>query len=224
MKIILTGSAGILGSQLHQFLSTSGHSVTALDLTLGHDLTNETFITNFFREHRGDAIINAHVLNDHVVPGLKRRLFFDCSYSEFLRILDVNVASLFAVCSAYIKNNQHGRIINFSSIYGHRVPDPSMYDGGHKSPAYCVSKAAVGYLGKYLASHAPKFRVNTIVCGGVYNRQSAEFVSKYNAKVPVGRMMTPEEVIGLVTFLLSNDSDYCTGGEFFIDGGYCARS
>ena len=78
-------------------------------------------------------------------------------------------------------------------------------------------------LTKYLAVHAPKFNINCIVPGGIENKQPLAFKKKYIKDLPASRMMKKSEILGLVNFLLSKESTYCTGSEFFIDGGWNAR-
>ena len=47
MKIVITGSEGLLGKQLVRDLSST-YQIIKLDLKLGHDLNNENFVSNFF--------------------------------------------------------------------------------------------------------------------------------------------------------------------------------
>ena len=42
------------------------------------------------------------------------------------------------------------------------------------------------------------------------------------ATVPLGRIGEPEEVAGLIAFLVSGESSYCTGADFVVDGGMLA--
>jgi NAD(P)-dependent dehydrogenase (short-subunit alcohol dehydrogenase family) len=224
MKIIVTGSHGIVGKQIVKDLKKNSRiKVIELDIKLGHDLTNEKDVVKIFRKMQANALINCFVINDHVKNTNKKKNFLNYTLEDFSNTLNVNVIALFSVCREFIKNNTRGKIINFSSIYGYRSPRPSFYDGSHKNPAYGASKAAVSNLTKYLAVHAPKFNINCIILGGIDNKQSKSFKTKYSKDLPIPRMMKKHEIFGFVKFLLSKDSAYCTGSEFFIDGGWNAR-
>ena len=65
MKVILTGSEGVIGKQLFQNLSKT-NNVKKLDLLLGHDLTDENFVKTWFKKNKADCLINCFALNDHV--------------------------------------------------------------------------------------------------------------------------------------------------------------
>ena len=135
--------------------------------------------------------------------------------------VEINLTSLFSVCREFIRNNERGNIVNFSSIYGLRSPDSRIYGVGEKPISYGASKAGVIQLSRHLAAHsAPNFRVNTIVLGGIFDNQDSEFVEKYSYKVPLGRMGLPSEILGAVEFLTSESSSYITGSSINIDGGW----
>jgi len=225
MKIIVTGATGLIGKTLVPCLREKGHEVIECSRSLGHDLTDEKFVEEFFEENRADALVNLFGLDDKLKKHGDVWNFTTASIKEYL---EANVVALFFVCREFARWNtdkcrrNNVSIVNFSSIYGVVSPDCALYDG-HKHVGYAVSKAAVNHLSKYLAVHlAPRVRVNTVICGGVRGEQGKEFVEKYNKKVPMGRMAEPEELVGLVEFLCSPASSYCTGGEFTIDGGYTA--
>jgi NAD(P)-dependent dehydrogenase (short-subunit alcohol dehydrogenase family) len=226
MKIIVTGSHGVIGSQIVSDLKKKINTeVIELDYKLGHDLSNEKYVVEFFSKTPADALVNCFVVNDHIKFDTKKKSFMDYPLENFSKSFNINVTALFSVCREFIRNNSVGKIVNFSSIYGYRSPKPSLYleHGGDKDPSYGSSKAAVSNLTKYLAVHAPKFNINCIVPGGIENGQSSSFQSKYSQDLPIARMMDRKEITGLVRFLLSEDSSYCTGGEFFLDGGWNAR-
>jgi NAD(P)-dependent dehydrogenase (short-subunit alcohol dehydrogenase family) len=52
----------------------------------------------------------------------------------------------------------------------------------------------------------------------------AEQVQRFEADTPLGRMATPEEMIGPTVFLLSEAATFCTGVDLLVDGGFgCCR-
>jgi NAD(P)-dependent dehydrogenase (short-subunit alcohol dehydrogenase family) len=222
-KIIVTGARGLIGQSLVSQFRARGVEVLELDLATGHDLTDETFVREWFAANRAPALVNAFALNDHVETPRKSNRLLDISLESFDRFLQINLRSLFSVCREYARNNDAGSIVNFTSVYGIVSPIPELYGDDEKHIGYGVSKAGVIQLSRHLAVHlAPKIRVNTVAPGGVVHRQSREFQAAYGAQTPLGRMMSVDEAYGVVEFLVSSKSSYCTGGLFTIDGGWTA--
>jgi NAD(P)-dependent dehydrogenase (short-subunit alcohol dehydrogenase family) len=222
-RVIVTGSEGLIGRAVTMSLASSGYEILKLDLALGHDLTDERFVAHWFQEHHAEHLVNLFAINDTVVAARKTSSFLDVDLQSVRRCLDVNVVALLSVCREFIRNQKTGTIVNFSSIYGMGAPKPSLYSGGEKFIAYGVSKAAVIQLTRHLAVHAaPEFRVNCVVPGGVFDSQPGGFVDRYSKETPIGRMMTAQEITGMIEFLLSDKSSYCIGGVFAVDGGWTA--
>lgn len=220
MKIVITGSEGLLGKEISNFLKKN-HEVFDLDITLGHDLTDEEFVIDWFKKNHADSLVNCFALNDHVSKGEKRGTIFDISLDSFSEFLKINLTSLFSVCREFAKNNSEGSIINFSATTGIVSARPDLYNGAHKHPAYSISKAGVSNMTKFLATHlAPNFRVNCIAPGGVKNDQELDFIEKYSKLTPLKRMMEKNELNELVEFLCSKKSSYITGSEIVVDGGW----
>ncbi len=219
-KVIITGSEGLIGSELSKYLS-SNFEILKLDLELGHDLTDESFVKESFKNNNADCLVNCFAMNDHVEKNQKRGTLFDITLESFSKILQVNLVSLFSVCREFARNNKSGSIINFSASTGIVSARPDLYDGAHKHTAYSVSKAGVINLTKFLATHlAPDFRVNCVAPGGVEHNQDEEFKKKYSKLTPLGRMMKKEELNGIIEFLCSNKSSYMTGSTIVLDGGW----
>jgi NAD(P)-dependent dehydrogenase (short-subunit alcohol dehydrogenase family) len=121
-----------------------------------------------------------------------------------------------------------GSIIQTASIYGILAPDKRIYEGSEYNgraintpPVYSASKAGVVGLTRYLAAHWAEMgvRVNTLTPGGVETGQNDEFRRRYSARVPLGRMAQPNEMVGAVIFLASDASSYITGQNIIVDGG-----
>ena len=220
MRIVITGSEGLLGKEISRYLSKN-NKVLKLDLALGHDLTDETFVKKWFKQNKADALINCFALNDHVEKNQKRGTLFDITLASFSKFMDVNLVALFSVCREYARNNKKGTIVNFSASTGLVSARPDLYDGGHKHIGYSVSKAGVINLTKFLSTHlAPGIRVNCVAPGGVEFDQDKEFIKKYANHTPLKRMMKKTELNGLIDYLVGPQSSYVTGATFVVDGGW----
>ncbi|MDI5920862.1 SDR family oxidoreductase [Halomonas sp. LR5S13] len=157
------------------------------------------------------------------------------SLDEWRRIMAVNLDGVFLVSRAVgrqlIVQGEGGSIVHTGSIYGRLGVDPRIYEGAeylgvaiNTPPVYSVSKAGVAGLTRHLATlwAVHGIRVNTLVPGGVQSGQNAEFVERYAARVPLGRMGTSGDLVGAVIYLASDASRYVTGQELVVDGGLSA--
>jgi NAD(P)-dependent dehydrogenase (short-subunit alcohol dehydrogenase family) len=152
------------------------------------------------------------------------------SADDFLGVLDVNIRGVFVATQVFgsaMAEAGRGSIVNIGSLYASIAPEPSFYDhipGFLKPPAYGASKAGVVALTRYFARlWGPSgVRVNTLSPGGVRAAQDDAFLRKYCARVPLGRMAEPGDLVGPLLFLASDASRYVTGQEIRVDGGFTA--
>ncbi|MFH1644455.1 MAG: SDR family oxidoreductase [bacterium] len=142
--------------------------------------------------------------------------------SEFT--LDVVVPYEISMALANQKSSKLKNIINISSIYGIVSANPNLYKNPKTdSPIqYGVAKASLIHLTKELAVRLAEqnIKVNSISYGGIEGRVDDEFKTKYAKLCPLKRMLTEEEVVGAVDFLVSNYSSYITGHNMVVDGGW----
>ena len=128
-------------------------------------------------------------------------------YDEYIRTVDINLASVFMTSQAAIPHmaaNGGGSIINISSIGGLR-PDISQI-------AYGTSKAAINYLTKLIATQCATEAVS--------NNLTPEFQEFFLKHIPIKRMATPEEIAGAVAYFASDDAAYTTGQIMDVSGGF----
>ena len=122
-----------------------------------------------------------------------------------------------------------GVILNIASDLSVIAPDQNLYKQkgltdelqAVKPVTYSVIKTGLIGLTRYLASYwADKgVRSNALSPGGVYVDQDAEFVTRLEQLIPMGRMAQPDEYIGAIQFLCSDASAYMNGQNIVIDGG-----
>lgn len=220
-------------------LVAMGHDAIAQ----GADVTKKDEVerlhaTVLARFGRVDVLVNNAALDEKVeaAPGpelLEASKFENLSVDTFRRALDVNVTGVFLasqILGRSMVEQNSGSIVNVASTYGLVAPDQSLYrdkDGNqlfYKSAAYPTTKGAVVQLTRYLASYwgALGIRVNALCPGGVSNGQAEDFVVRYTAKTPLGRMANREDYHGAVVFLASDASSYMTGAMLVVDGGFTA--
>lgn len=246
---VVTGGLGNLGSEFVKALGDAGARIAILDvqdkqglpgtMVLKADITSKVSLMNALGEIEArlgkvSILINCAAIDsppDYESKKPSGLIESDESEKSYDRVISVNVKGML-LCSQVFGNrmagNGGGSIINISSIYGEVSPDQRIYlrKGREreffKPIAYCVSKAAVPNMTRYLATYfsGSGVRVNTLTFGGVFNGQDSEFVANYSAKVPLGRMARKDEYNGAVLFLASDASSYMTGSNLIIDGGY----
>jgi NAD(P)-dependent dehydrogenase (short-subunit alcohol dehydrogenase family) len=147
----------------------------------------------------------------------------EMTYENLTRVVNVNLFGLFLTAQAAARvmiKNRKGSIINMASMSAHVVNVPQ------QTANYNASKAGVVQLTKCLAVEWAQHgvRVNSISPG--YTRTelaesfSEELIKQWVEKIPMKRMARPDEMQGVVVFLASDASSYCTGTDIIIDGGY----
>jgi NAD(P)-dependent dehydrogenase (short-subunit alcohol dehydrogenase family) len=153
----------------------------------------------------------------------------DVTADEWRKVIDVNLTGTFfavqAFGSALLQAGLTGSAILISSMSGVIVNVPQW------AASYNASKAAVAHLAKSLAVEwAPAgIRVNSIAPGYVLTDLTERIIDQqpslrdeWIARIPLGRIATPGDLSGLVSFLASDASSYLTAQTIVIDGGYTA--
>ncbi len=184
-----------------------------------------------------DILINNAAIDpklDTAVAAKLANTFEDYPLELWQQSLDVNLTGALLCCQAAGKvmlAQGHGVVVNVSSTYGLVGPDQRLYKReGEKEQtlfkpvSYAVTKAGIAHLTRYLAAYwgGRGIRVNTLTPGGVYNAQDDEFVARYAARTPLGRMASVNEMNGAMLFLVSDASTYMNGANVVVDGGWTA--
>lgn len=180
---------------------------------------------------RVDAVLNnAAATGEHLMrQGAVFTSFEESTLAVWEQAIRVNLTGVYLVAREGGKamlNNGGGSMVNVSSTYGVVGPDHRIYEGMkfNSLPSYAAAKAGVHGLTRWLATYwgDKGIRVNTLVPGGVENNHDPEFVRRYTARVPLGRMAKREDMVGMMIYLVSDASAYSTGQQFFVDGGWTA--
>jgi NAD(P)-dependent dehydrogenase (short-subunit alcohol dehydrogenase family) len=187
-----------------------------------HDVTDaaawETITKEIVAEHGGiDVLINnAGIFRIAGIDDTDRAL-----WDQMVAINQTGVFLGLKAVSPIMVERRSGSIINISSIAGLR--------GAGMALAYGATKWAVRGMTRSLAQElAPhRVRVNSIHPGIIDTPMADEFDragvrAAVDERIPIGYEATAEDVAKLALFLASDDSSYCTGSEFVVDGGMTA--
>jgi 3alpha(or 20beta)-hydroxysteroid dehydrogenase len=152
----------------------------------------------------------------------------ETTLADYMRLINVNQVGAFLGMRTAIPammRNRGGSIVNISSTNG--------FAGYGGTIAYTASKFAVRGMTKTAALEYGKanIRVNSIHPGGIdtpmtrgadLGGMTEEEQDAMYGQFALGRAGKPEEVAELALFLASDESRYCTGAEFLVDGGMLA--
>jgi len=143
------------------------------------------------------------------------------------KIFDTNCKAAFLLSRAVAKimgEQGGGRIVNITTVGAVR--------GGAGMGVYHASKAALTMLTKCMAVEWASLNVNVNAVGPGLTKtafsqpiwENPEIEQMITSRIPKGRLGEPEEVVGAVLFLCSEDSNYITGESIYVDGGSLANT
>jgi NAD(P)-dependent dehydrogenase (short-subunit alcohol dehydrogenase family) len=243
---IVTGAASGIGEATAILFAEEGASVVAVD----RDESKGAQLVQRIRDQGGQAMfvpadvsdpeqvqamigaaVDSYgrldvVFNNAGIEGEMNVPTADCTLDNWHRVIEVNLTGVFLGMKYAIPEmlkTGGGSIINTASVAG--------LVGFAGVPAYCASKGGVIQLTKCAAMEyaTENIRVNVICPGVIWTPMVeratggvAETEEAFKALEPVGRFGTAEEVAKMALFLACDDSTFCTGAPFIVDGGFVA--
>lgn len=231
--ILVIGASGLLGSHIALTLAQCGARVIPtyhknLDGALGSkeqpgegailppiylNITNPDHIEDFSKVV---GVINGLVF----CSGLNLPSPFDrIKPMDWVKVLQVNLDGPFLVTQALLPHIRDGGSIVYLGSVSSALAGPT-------STHYACSKSALVTLARNVALFAaPRgIRSNVVSPGYIQSPmaehgQQSEAVRQKVAQIPLGRLGQPEDVSGVVAFLMSDLSRYVTGQEWGVNGG-----
>lgn len=224
-KVVITGGTSGIGAATAQRFRDEGCEVVVLARrpagsgAVACDVADHAQVDAAF-ERIGDL----DVLIDNAGTSV-RNPAVDITADQWEQVVGTNLSGAFWVAQAAARHMLLGRggVILFTASTNALV--------GYRYYAdYNATKAGLVALTKSLALEwAPTIRVNAVCPGYVLTpMQQAEYTPEMleavNARIPLGRHATPEELAGLFAYLASDEAAYFTGATIVMDGGETAGS
>lgn len=169
---------------------------------------------------------NAGVEIDKPIAPLPHLKLPPMTLEEWRRVMDTNVTAAFLLCQAvgpHMIERRKGKVINITSGVVGRV-------GILYNTAYVASKGALALFTRKLAWEWARYRinVNAIGPGGVetemaaplFAPESKAFLEKILSQIPFHSFARPRDISLLAVYLASDASDFVTGQNIYVDGGY----
>jgi NAD(P)-dependent dehydrogenase (short-subunit alcohol dehydrogenase family) len=243
---IITGAASGIGEATAKLFAQEGASLLLADWqeergekmakAIRETAPKATFLkTDVSKTEDVEALVRAAVreygrldviFNNAGIEGEMNKPTADCTLENWHRVIGINLTGVFFGMKYAIPEmlkTGGGSIINTASVAG--------LVGFAGIPAYCAAKGGVVQLSKCAAIEYAKqnIRVN-VICPGVIWTPMVERATggteegreAFTAFEPVGRLGTAEEVANVALFLASDESSFCTGAPFIVDGGFVA--
>ena len=161
--------------------------------------------------------------------------FFDLNAEGFRAVLELNLMGTFLATQVFAKTmagNGSGSVVNISSMAASRPLS--------RVVGYGAAKAGVENLTRWLADHiarqvSPGIRVNAVAPGFFLGDQNRALLTEADgsltergraivSRTPMGRLGSPEDLVGTVLWLASNASAFVTGTVVPVDGGFSAAA
>ena len=136
------------------------------------------------------------------------------------RVLEVNLVAPFLTCRALVPQmirQGYGRIVNIASVAGK--------EGNPNASHYSASKAGLIALTKSLGKELATLGVlvNAVAPAAartaIFDQMAPEQIAYMLGKIPMGRLVTVDEVAAMVAWLASEDCSFSTGAVFDLSGG-----
>lgn len=242
---VVTGGASGLGRAAAVGLARYGADIALFDLNIEACDEIKTEIESFGRrvliaECNIASASSLEAAVDHVVESLggvdilfnaagitKRVPSVDIHPDDFRRVIDVDLNGSFLAAQAVgrvMVERRSGSIILVSSIAGFGAM-------GRGNAAYSAAKAGVIGLTRELAIEWAPFGVRVNAIAPVQFKtpfiqsvlDDKALTERMIAKIPLGRMGEPEDIVGPTIFLASEASAMVTGHILAVDGGYLAQ-
>ncbi len=240
---IVTGAGKGIGKAIALSLAESGAGIVAVSRTM-KDL--ETLKAEIMKGGGECSIISCDVQNVSQIEQMAEQAAdeagqidilvnsaglniqahtLDVTEEQWDTIMNTNLKGAFFASQAVakkMKQHQEGRIINITSQMA--------LVGFYKRVAYCASKGGLTQATKAMAVELAEYNIKVNCVAPTFLKtpltepmfEDQEFYNEVISRIPLGKIGTPDDVVGAVLYLASDSAELVTGSTVLVDGGWVA--
>jgi len=232
-RVVVTGGTSGLGYGIAKAFAASGAHVIITgtrDSLAKYDLSGHDAVTGGFTYRQlklnAESDILAFAERVQGVDILVNNAGDTLPGASFTESVQVNLQAVYTLSQALHEKLKQSQLVGGASVVN--LGSMMSFFGSPYFPGYGAAKAGVVQLTKTLAAGwaADNIRVNAVAPGSVPTRMTEKYAADpaiaemVNAKTPMRRWGTPEEIARAVQFVCSDAATFITGHTLIVDGGY----
>lgn len=214
MTVIGTATTESGAEAITAYLKEAGNVGCGMALNVSDSASVDGVIKAINEQFGAPTVLvnNAGITKDNIMMRMKDEEWFD--------VIDTNLNSLYRLSKACLRGMtkaRWGRIVNISSVVG------SMGNAGQAN--YAATKAGMNGFSRALAREvgSRNITVNSVAPGFIDTDMTAKLPEEQRqalaSQIPLARLGQPEEIAGVVAFLVSDAAAYVTGDTIHVNGG-----
>ncbi len=212
---VIVAGRGLEGARrAAEEIVTSGGTARGIALDIGDDDSVESVIRALLDDYGTIPLLvnNAGITRDNLLLRMDR--------GDWRDVIETNLSGIFRTCRALVPSmlrSRYGRIVNVTSVVAAA--------GNPGQTNYAAAKAGVQGFSRSLAREIAtrNITVNCVAPGFIDTDMTVDLPESMRSRwlegVPLKRLGTPEDVVGCVSFLLSDEASYITGATLHVNGG-----
>jgi len=213
-EVIVAATSLDRAVRTHDEIVAAGGRARAIAIDVANDDSVDAGIEELLRDYGTIPLLvnNAGITRDNLLLRMKK--------GDWRDVIETNLTGVFRICRALVPGmvrSRFGRIVNVSSVVAGA--------GNPGQTNYAAAKAGVQGFSRSLARELAtrNITVNCVAPGFIETDMTRELPDQARDRllesIPLKRLGRPEDVVGCVRFLLSEDAGYITGTTLHVNGG-----
>ena len=222
-KLVIGGKSQEIANRIVEHAKKNGRNAISLECDATNDDQIKAVVDEAISKYEKIDVLITNLWESKVTP------FVDLTVNDFMDVLNKSLKAPFRCVRAVLPQmiqQKSGKIIHVTSLTGYAGSTYGKMGG--KIPEVPLSTAAsalLGFMRSVCREVGPRNITTNAVCIPIINTESfaamygEKAIRKSKALTSLGKVCTPEDVVGPVIFLASEESNYMSGESIIVGGG-----